>query len=164
MRRKSTPPGDLTKKRKGFTLLEALLAAAVVGIAGYVLVVSFNNGQMALLNWETSSELDAFHQWSMQQIDFETMDLDVLEKGDSIQSPEGLRMEWFGNAEPTRVLDVFVVEVSCTVIGSGGFYQTYTDQRIVTNPSFYENSEKREKLVEEKQDYFEDQQNARKRL
>ena len=109
-------------RNKGFTLLEALLAAAVVGIVGYVLVVSFNNGQMALLNWELSNEVEQFKTWAVNQIDFETLDLDALEKGeDDISSPDDLSLSWFAFAQPTRVLDVFEIELHCEVSGSGRF-------------------------------------------
>lgn len=151
---------------KGFTLLEALLAAAVVGIVGYVLVVSFNNGQMALLNWELNNEVAQFKNWAVDQIDFESMDLDTLEEGDDdISAPnDAYSMRWYAYAQPTRVLDVFEVELHCEISGSGGFYQEYVERTIVTNPNFYEDEDYRERLAEEKQEFFEDLQEARERL
>ena len=165
MRIISTGQCNRSLKTKGFTLIEALLAAAIVGITGYVLAVSFNNGQMALLNWEFDSELEQFQRWAVDQIDFDSLDLDTLEEGDDgISSPEGHRMSWYGTAQPTQVLDVFVVELQCTVMGPGGVYEDFVERRIVTNEAFYENEEFREQLVENKEELFEDLQEARERL
>jgi len=152
------------RKQGGFTLLEALLAAAILGITGFVLAVSFNNGQLALLNWETNSEVEQFQDWAIRQIDFENMDLDTLETGDEILSPEDFRFEWTGTAQPTAVLDVFLVELHCTVSGSKGLYQDLTVSKIVSNTKFYENDSDRQKLVVSKSEHFEDLQEARQRL
>lgn len=152
------------ERRRGFTLLEALLAAAVLGVTGYVLAVAFNNGQTALLNWEQSTEVREFQNWALATLDFEEMDRETLETGDeSLRSPHGLRLEWKARAYPTSVLDVFVIEIEGVVWGPEGRSEPFRESRLIRNAKLYESDRERELLVEEKERRFEAMQKERER-
>lgn len=149
---------------RGFTLLEALLAAAVLGVTGYVLAVAFNNGQTALLNWEQSSEVREFQNWALSTLDFETMDLETLETGaEGLRSPDGYRLDWTARAYPTEVLDVFVVEIEGSILGPSGRFESFVESRLVHNGQLYESERVRELLVEAKERRFESIKEARER-
>ncbi|MEQ9824796.1 MAG: prepilin-type N-terminal cleavage/methylation domain-containing protein [Puniceicoccaceae bacterium] len=151
-------------RKRGFTLLEALLAAAVLGVTGYVLAVAFNNGQTALLNWEQSSEVHEFRNWALATLDFSEMDRETLETGDeSLRSPEGMRLEWKARAYPTLVLDVFVIEIEGVVMGPEGSSEPFRESRLIRNPEWYESDREREQLVEDKERRFEAMQKERAR-
>lgn len=150
------------KNHSGFTLVEALLAAAIVGLSGYFLVMAFNNGQTALLNWESESELEKVHDWAIEQIDFRSKSLDELETGGELTSLEGYRVEWYAEPYPTDTLDLFVVEYRMEISDRRGRLKDWIRQRVVRSGEWYEESD-RERLVEEKEEVFEQIQEERVR-
>lgn len=148
--------------QRGFTLLETLLAAAIFGLSGFLIAQAFNNGQMALLNWELSTELQKEHGWAIEQIAVRKLDRDAMEEGGVLTSVDGHRVEWYCDVSPTEVLDLFVVDYFITVSGADGLYQEFRDQRLYHHQEWYEDGD-RERLVEEKEKQFELMKRERER-
>jgi prepilin-type N-terminal cleavage/methylation domain-containing protein len=149
-------------KNSGFTLIEALLASAIFGMAGFVLALAFNNGQMALFNWEKNTELEKIHDWALERIDIRSLDRDEIEKGGELTSVEGYRIEWEAEAYPTDTLDLFIVDYTINISGGSDLFEEFKDRRLYHHSGWYENDE-REKLVEEKEKVFHDMQQAREK-
>ena len=149
-------------RNSGFTLVEALLAATIFTVSAFFLVAAFNNGQMSMLNWEKNTEFEKIFDWAIESIDIRSLSRDDIEKGGELTSVEGYRVDWEANLYPTQTLDLFVVEYQITVDGGSDVYQEFRDTRLCYNSQWYEDNE-REKLIEEKEELFEDMQEARER-
>jgi prepilin-type N-terminal cleavage/methylation domain-containing protein len=152
----------LSPSKRGFTLLEVLLAAAIFTLGAYMLAVTFNNAQSALLNWENRTNFQKIRDWAIDQIAWEDLDQDALEAGGSFTSAEDYDVEWIAFAEPTQVLDLFIVEVDIAISERGIilYESTFTELR---RGNWYENRE-REELLEDKTRLFEQIRSERSRL
>lgn len=147
-------------KKRGFTLVEALLAAAVLGIAGYILAVTFNNAQSALIGWEYRGQVDKVKYWVVDTIPFNSLTLDQLEQGDELTSAEGYRVEWIATAEPTRILDQFEVAIFIEIYDRAELIGEFEVHRITNNTEWYEGNE-RDQLLEFKEELFEQRERGR---
>ena len=148
--------------KRGFTLLESLLAATIFTVSAFILIAAFNNGQMSMLNWEKNSEFDKIYDWAVEKIDVANLSRDEIEKGGNLTSVEGYRIDWKADVYPTQTLDLFVVDYLVTIEGGSDVYQEFRDTQLCYNSQWYENHE-REKLIEEKKEWFEDLQEAREK-
>ena len=149
-------------RRKGFTLIEALLAATVFTVAAFMLLMAFNNGQMSMLAWEENSEIEKIADWAIERIDIRSLNLDEIEKGGELTSVEGYRVEWKAQVHPTETLDLFVVEYEISVDGGSDVYEQFRETQLYCSDAWYEEDD-RDKLVEEKEEYFKEIKEARKR-
>ena len=147
---------------KGFTLIEALLATTIFTVAAFMLVMAFNNGQVSMLAWEKNSELDKIVDWAIERIDVHSLNLDEIEKGGELPSVEGYRVEWKAQIYPTETLDLFVVEYEIVIQGGSRVREEFRETQLCYNDAWYEDDD-REKLVEEKEDLFEEMKEARER-
>jgi type II secretory pathway component PulJ len=150
--------GSMRQRRnrlRGFTLIEALLAAAVLGISGYVLALAFHNGQLALVSWDEKAEVEKLHDWAIGLVSFRNMSLEDLEKGGTLRTVEGYRMDWKAQPQPTAVLDVFEVRYELDILDSQGRIALIEGSRIERNSEWYRNAGDRERLVEEIERRFE---------
>ena len=149
-------------QNRGFTLIEALLAATIFTVSAFFLIAAFNNGQMSLLNWEKNTEFEKIFDWAIENIDIKSLTRDEIEKGGDLTSVEGYRVDWKADLYPTQTLDLFVVEYQVTINGGSDVYQEFRETQLCYNSQWYEDDD-REKLVEEKKELFEDMQKARDR-
>lgn len=104
MTRASTTPA-------GFTLIEALIALAMAGLAFTVLTQSFANTLTALRLIEIEADRQADVRF-VRAVAIQEPDLDEFERGDTIETLDRGRASWRGTAEPTSIPDLFRVRLT----------------------------------------------------
>ncbi len=97
--------------RAGFTLIEALIALAIAGLAFAVLTQSFANTLTALRLMEIEADRQGDIRF-VRSIAIQEPDLDEFERGDTIETLDRGRATWRGMAEPTAVPDLFRVRLT----------------------------------------------------
>jgi prepilin-type N-terminal cleavage/methylation domain-containing protein len=157
--------------RHGFSLIEALLAAAVLGVSASFLSLAFHNGQLALSGWERQNTKQQCINWVLDRVDFGAKSIEELEEGGEFRAPDGTRLEWKAEVEASTVLDLFIVHFRIESSASQGSEWTHQGTRVIRHDaSWYESSNSvlpvlsRDLLLENKQRRFELLQEERQRL
>ncbi|MCC5807688.1 MAG: prepilin-type N-terminal cleavage/methylation domain-containing protein [Opitutales bacterium] len=99
------------KPHAGFTLIEALIALAIAGLAFAVLTQSFANTLTALRLMEIEADRQGDIRF-VRSIAIMEPDLDEFERGDTIETLDRGRATWRGMVEPTTVPDLFRVRLT----------------------------------------------------
>lgn len=103
--------GDM---RKGFTLIEVLVALAIFAMATVVLAMAYLNvihGYAAVSRGSGEDQDVAFaRQQLLTQTDFQT-----AENGDEFDTVEGRHIQWSATIDPTTMPNLFTVTFACQV-------------------------------------------------
>ncbi len=94
----------------GFSLIEALIALAIAGVAFVVLTNTFANTLTALRMMSIEADLQADVRF-VRSIAIQVTDLDEFERGDSIETLDRGRADWSGEVEETAIPDLFRVRL-----------------------------------------------------
>jgi prepilin-type N-terminal cleavage/methylation domain-containing protein len=98
----------------GMTLLEVLLAIAVLGISATVLSQSFVNTLTALDLLNDNADLNAERRFVRQQIS-SIEDRSTVEQGGDITLPSGQKIRWSAEVNDGPLLDLFELQLNLEI-------------------------------------------------
>lgn len=102
------------RTRRGFTLLEVTLAAAIFAAAAVVLSTAFSNALTAMGNMRRESNEEPLFR-HVRSLAVTIPDLDNFEQGEELLLPDDAKAEWTAKVEPTTVADLFRVELTISL-------------------------------------------------
>jgi general secretion pathway protein I len=105
-------------RRRGFTLLEVLVALAIFAFASVVLGSAYVNILNAYEIAGRTNEHDADTGFARQQLLTEP-DRTKAEEGDNFDVPGGRHVTWRSEIEPTETADLFQVTFTCEISDPG---------------------------------------------
>lgn len=166
------PGGQASAGKRAFTLAEVVVGVLLFGLAATVLTQAVSNGLNAYRLSQSGDSLD----YPMHRVRDHVLSLatrDQLEEGGEIEVPvavrdgeggsdrtEVIRARWEAEAFPTKILDFFVVELKATMEAGGNDASVREESYMVYRPGWSE-SEEEERLLEVKEEEFEDRLSAR---
>lgn len=113
-----------SRRTKGFTLLEVLVALLVFSMASIVLVASYLNILNAYKATNQGLEEDRHVQFCRDDL-MKISDLTTAQAGDEFDTADnpptdpGKHVKWTADIEPTNTTDVFTVTLTVVVSGGG---------------------------------------------
>ena len=134
--------------RRGFTLVEVMIALAVFALAAVVLGSAYVNVLNAYEQVGDAAARDEDLRFARQAILLEA-DREKVEDGGDFQSVDGRQVRWEAQIEPTETADLFEVTFTCEIAASSDAEARRYEQRFrVLRPTWSEGTD-REKLRSE---------------
>lgn len=99
----------MRQTRRAFTIVESMVALAIVAMAAIVLGAAYLNVLLGYEHAERASLVDADVRFA-REILFRMPELEDVEDGDDFETEDGRRVYWRAIVEPTSVPDLFDVE------------------------------------------------------
>ena len=146
--------------RKGFTLLEVLVAIVIFGAAATVLVASYINILTAFERSRVVANLEEELSYVRQELQL-ISDVEEAAEGAEFDMGNGSKGIWFSEIEPTEMPNLFLVRLTVDLVNEEGEEFTETQQFYLLRPTWAdpdENDRLREDLQERMADYRKDQQ------
>lgn len=142
-------PAVARRRRRGFTLLEVLVALAVFATASIVLASAYINILNGYDIAARANETDADVAFARSLV-LTMADRKKLEQGGDFDSSEGNHVRWSVEINPTNTADVFTVTFTCE-IDSGGAREPQKTVETFTllRPTWSDDAAERDKLREE---------------
>ncbi|MGC4072712.1 MAG: prepilin-type N-terminal cleavage/methylation domain-containing protein [Nibricoccus sp.] len=115
---KSGPGFFRFQRRRGFTLLEVLVALAIFVMMAIVLGATYIN---ILNSYEAAGRAvnrDEDVRFARAALLAEA-DIDVAERGAEFDSGNGRHVKWTASIAPTSIADLFTVTFTCEITGQG---------------------------------------------
>lgn len=131
-------------RRRGFSLIEVLVALAIFALAAVGLGAAYSNvllGRQALKQYDVGAEDMARCRAAL----LESVNFDDIETGGDVYLPDDRMARWKGKAEPTEVSDLFAVTLSVELQReTGGEYvQMKEETRLLLRPSWSNPSDRK---------------------
>ena len=148
--------------RRGFTLLEVLLAFAMFSVAVVVLASSYLNIITSLEAVKTDRAFDQEVRWVREQV-LQESDRKEVEKGGELTTPESGAVRWQATVFPAAVADLFTIDLRVELVGEKKGQQElreHAEQLTVLRPSWSEPVE-RGKLFEDAKQRIEEDRRRR---
>jgi len=123
---------DCGNVRRGFTLLEVLVALAIFTMAAVVLGSAYVNILTAYEAAQKANARNADLEFARSQL-LATADHDDAEKGAEFDSDEG-HVSWHAQIDPTPTVDVFAVTFVCELRGKTD--ETVTENFMLLRPTW----------------------------
>ncbi|MBE7538730.1 MAG: prepilin-type N-terminal cleavage/methylation domain-containing protein [Opitutaceae bacterium] len=140
----------MRRSRQGFTIIEVLVALAILALAAIVLGSSYANVINSYFVMKKSVRAEADFGFARSMLLAEP-DLKKVEEGADFATMDGHRVRWSATVEPTTIADLFSVTFHCEVAGSTLEETRTTDQVFrLLRPTWSEAGE-RDKLRAESQ-------------
>ena len=123
--------------RRGFTLLEVVVALAVFALAAIVLGAAYVNVLTAYETVQRGPQTDEDVRFARAQLLAEP-DHDKAEKGGDFATAGGRQVKWHATIEATTVGDLFNVTFTCELgdAGASGGASTVTEHFMVMRPTW----------------------------
>ncbi|MDB6093452.1 MAG: prepilin-type cleavage/methylation protein [Verrucomicrobia bacterium] len=122
--------------RRGFTLIEVLVALAIFALGAIVLGAAYVNVLNAYEIAQQSNQADQDLRFARAQLLAEP-DRATVEKGDDFESGNGRRVKWHATIESTGVADLHRVTFVCELTNaSGGALPAVTETFTVLRPTW----------------------------
>lgn len=99
------------RAKSAFTLLEVTLATAIFAGAIVVLTSAFTNAITAMQTMRQDSDDEPIFRY-VRSLVITVPDLDNFKDGESLDLPEEATFNWTAEVEPTRIADLFKVELT----------------------------------------------------
>ena len=115
--------------RRAFTLIECIAALALFAVVAVVLGQTCFNCLSAVNSIKKDSYSDAMRGDLRSKV-LAASDLGELQSGLAVYGPDGKTLTIEGEAYPTKIVDLFRLEVSCAEAG-------YSDVFYLVRPSWY---------------------------
>lgn len=102
----------------GFTLIEVLIAIAILATAAIALGVGYVNvlNGYEIAKQATVSEPEI--QFARSQL-MSQPDVELARQGGDFESHDGRRVRWTATIEPTQLADLFTVTFECEIVSAG---------------------------------------------
>ncbi len=137
--------------RRGFTLLEVIVALAVFALAAVVLGAAYVNVLGAYETVARGNQTDEDVRFARAQLLAEP-DHDKAETGSDFTSLSGRQVKWHATITSTSTADLFTVTFVCDLGGAAGIDpQTVTENFTVMRPTWSDPTEN-SKLKQDAQD------------
>jgi len=146
------------RNRRGFTLLEVTLAAAIFAVAVVVLSSAFSNALTALSTMR-HEENDAPLFEFVRSHAITIPDLENFEEGERLPLPDEAQALWTALVEPTNIADLFKVELTITLQRPGREDAVQVQQFYLLRPT-WSDADDRAKLIDEAKTRLSDERNS----
>jgi len=137
--------------RKGFSLIEVIIAIAIAGIAFMVLTQTFVNILQTLDSLESKSDREK-HIRFVRSVVIAEPELDEFESGDSIETLDFGTATWFADVEPTGVVDLFRANLEIEFDNPDGEPFTYSETLYLLRPTWSDPIERSSLLTDIQQE------------
>jgi general secretion pathway protein I len=146
------------KNRRGFTLLEVTLAAAIFAVAVVVLSSAFTNALTALSTMRHEEDDAPLFEFVRSHA-ITIPDLENFEEGERLPLPDDSQALWTALVEPTNIADLFKVELTITLQRTGRDDAVQIQQFYLLRPT-WSDSDDRSKLIDEAKTRLSDERNS----
>ena len=136
--------------RKGFSLIEAVIAIAIAGIAFFVLTETFFNVLLTLDSLESESDYQKDVRFVRRQI-IQIQEREDLEDGGEITTLDLGTAEWRVEFEETTVVDLFRLQLEIEFENPEGEPILYRERLFLLRPTWSDPIESSEILAEVKE-------------
>lgn len=106
------------RRARGFTLIEVLIAIAILATAAIALGVGYVN---VLNGYEIARQATVSNpevRFARSQL-LAQPDVELARQGGEFDSGEGRQVRWTATIEPTQLADLFTVTFECELVGTG---------------------------------------------
>ena len=143
-----------TSFRKGFTLIEVLVALAILGAGAFALTFAFGNAVIGLHRQQDNGHWVSDLQFVRRQV-LLAKDMDVLKEGDEIDTLSSGVIAWQATEiEMAEVIDLFRVVLEYEIEDAPEGYQYHTEVLYLLRPNWSsgEFAGDRQDLLQDKRD------------
>ena len=138
--------------RKAFSLVECVLALALFSFAAFAIGQICYNCLYPLDMQEKNGIMDATIERAISAI-LDVDDYDSLDDGIEVDTLDGSKCRVYGECFPTQIIDLFELRIRI----EGESMDTIEDAVLVVRPKWYENTNDRETLLDDRTDFLEDE-------
>ena len=132
-RRVREQPGGF---RKGFTIIEVLVALAILGAGAFVLTFAFSNAVIGLRHQQDNSHWANDLQFVRRQV-LLAKDMDTLEEGDEIDTLSSGTISWQASEiEMAEVIDLFRVIVEYEIEDAPEGLENHSEVLYLLRPNW----------------------------
>lgn len=143
------------KGRRGFTLIEVMVAVVIVVMSAIMLGTAYINVLQGYENAKRATGTNTEVAFA-REILFHIADLDQAEEGGDFQTVEGGTVDWRATIEPTEVADLFTVILEVQLPPDDqGERETVEEQFRLLRPTWSEDAD-RDQLRQEARARIED--------
>ena len=143
-----------TSFRKGFTLIEVLVALAILGVGAFALTFAFGNAVIGLHRQQDNGHWVSDLQFVRRQV-LLAKDMDALEEGDEIDTLSSGVIAWQATEiEMAEVIDLFRVVLEYEIEDAPEGFQFHTEILYLLRPNWSggEFAGDRQELLQDKRD------------
>ncbi len=105
-------------RQSGFTLIEVLIAIAILATSAIALAVGYVNVLNGYEAARRATVNDPEMQFARAQL-LNQPDVELARQGGEFEGNDGRRIRWTATIEPTNEADLFTVTFECEITGSG---------------------------------------------
>lgn len=140
----------MSANRHAFTIIEVLVALAILALAAIVLGSSYANVINSYFVMKKSVRAEDDFRFARAALLAEA-DLKKVEEGADFTTADGRRVRWSATVEPTTIADLFDVTFRCEVGGNSGEEANSTEQVFRLLRPTWSDAAERDKLRAESQ-------------
>ncbi|MGC9449887.1 MAG: prepilin-type N-terminal cleavage/methylation domain-containing protein [Oceanipulchritudo sp.] len=126
---------EVRPSRRGFSLIEVVIAIAIAGIAFFVLTETFFNVLLTLEGLESESDYQKDVRFVRRQI-IQITDRDELEDGGEITTLDLGTADWYATLEATEIVDLFRVDLEIEFENPEGEPIDYLETLYLLRPTW----------------------------
>ena len=123
------------RHRQGFSLIEAVIAIAIAGVAFIVLTETFFNVLLTLDSLETESDYEKDVRFVRREV-IQIPDRDELEDGGEITTLDLGKAEWMATIEETETVDLFKLDLEIEFENPEGEPIAYRETLYLLRPTW----------------------------
>lgn len=136
--------------KRGFSLIECLVAIGLFGIAVAVLMMSVSNLMHAISPHDESAEMRFRYEYVMRCVR-EAPTREAIARGGDLTTPDGVAIRWRGRVEPAETADLHRLTVEFTPNTPDMKPATTTLHALVLNPKWSDPAERESRLSKQRE-------------